>query len=69
VLIHGDPHHDDILHAGDRYLAIDPTPMLGDPEFGVLLFIRNTVAEGHAISRERTEGWLAGFPEALGGLL
>jgi Aminoglycoside/hydroxyurea antibiotic resistance kinase len=54
-------HQHNILDAGDRYLAIDPKPMLGEPEFDVPPFVWNPVDEGHAISRERTERRLAAF--------
>ena len=33
--MHGDFHHQNILDAGDRYVAIDPQPFLGEPEFDV----------------------------------
>jgi streptomycin 6-kinase len=64
VLIHGDLHHHNILDAGDRYLAIDPKPMLGEPEFDVPPFLWNPVDEGQVISRERTERRLAAFAAA-----
>ena len=35
TLVHGDFHHQNILDAGDRYVAIDPQPFLGEPEFDV----------------------------------
>jgi len=33
TLVHGDFHHHNILDAGGRHLAIDPKPMLGEPEY------------------------------------
>ena len=35
TLVHGDFHHQNILDAGGRYVAIDPQPFLGEPEFDV----------------------------------
>jgi streptomycin 6-kinase len=64
VLIHGDLHHHNILDAGDRHLAIDPKPMLGEPEFDVPPFLWNPVDDGRAISGERTERRLAAFAAA-----
>ena len=43
VLVHGDLHHHNILDAGDRHLAIDPKPMLGEPEFDVPPFLWNPI--------------------------
>ena len=34
-LVHGDFHHQNILDAGGRHVAIDPQPFLGEPEFDV----------------------------------
>jgi streptomycin 6-kinase len=42
VLLHGDLHHENILHAGnDRWLAIDPKGAAGDPAFEVGTFLHN----------------------------
>lgn len=41
TLVHGDFHHHNILDAGDRHLAIDPQPFLGEPEFDVPPFLWN----------------------------
>jgi streptomycin 6-kinase len=41
TLIHGDLHHHNILDAGGRFVAIDPKPMLGEPEFDVPSFLWN----------------------------
>lgn len=32
-VLHGDLHHDNVLRAGDRWLAIDPHGKVGDPGF------------------------------------
>ena len=41
TLVHGDFHHHNILASGSRYVAIDPKPMLGEPEFDVASFLWN----------------------------
>ena len=63
VLVHGDFHHHNILDAGrGRYLAIDPKPMLGEPEFDVPPFLWNPL--GSRITRESAERRLAVFAAA-----
>ena len=37
VLVHGDFHHHNILASARGHLAIDPKPMLGEPEYDVAL--------------------------------
>ena len=44
TLIHGDFHHHNILRHGDRYVAIDPKAMLGDPEYDIPSFLRNPLS-------------------------
>lgn len=43
VLLHGDLHHLNILSNGDRWVAIDPKGILGDPAFELVAFMRNPV--------------------------
>ncbi len=62
TLIHGDFHHHNILAHGDRYVAIDPKPMLGEPEFDVASFLWNPL--GHRMTLERTERRLSAFADA-----
>ncbi len=63
TLIHGDLHHHNILDAGDgRYVAIDPKPMCGDPEFDVAPFLWNPI--GNLMSRKSAESWLEAFEKA-----
>ena len=62
VLIHGDLHHHNILDAGDRYLAIDPKPMLGEPEYDVPSFLWNPI--GSRMTVAATERRLAAFAGA-----
>lgn len=46
TLVHGDFHHHNVLDAGDRFVAIDPKPMLGEPEFDVPPFLWNPLGSG-----------------------
>jgi streptomycin 6-kinase len=62
TLVHGDLHHHNILNAGTRYVAIDPKPMLGEPEFDVPPFLWNPM--GSQMTREETERRLTAFSEA-----
>ncbi len=62
TLVHGDLHHHNILAAGERHLAIDPKPMLGEPEFDVPSFLWNPL--GSRLDPERTEARLAAFAAA-----
>jgi streptomycin 6-kinase len=41
TLVHGDFHHHNILASARGHLAIDPKPMLGEPEFDVPPFLWN----------------------------
>jgi streptomycin 6-kinase len=62
TLIHGDLHHHNILDAGGRYVAIDPKPMLGEPEFDVPSFLWNPL--GSRMTAKTTERRLAAFAAA-----
>lgn len=62
TLVHGDFHHHNILDAGSRYLAIDPKPMLGEPEFDVPPFLWNPL--GSRMTQAETERRLAAFADA-----
>jgi streptomycin 6-kinase len=62
TLVHGDFHHHNILRAGAGYVAIDPKPMLGEPEFDVPSFLWNPL--GHRMTLEVTERRLAAFAAA-----
>lgn len=62
TLIHGDFHHHNLVQDGDSYVAIDPKPMLGDPEFDVPSFLWNPIRS--SMTRERTEKRLATFASA-----
>lgn len=41
VLLHGDLHHTNILLNNNKWVAIDPKGIIGDPAFDVVAFIRN----------------------------
>ncbi len=62
TLVHGDLHHHNIVDAGGRYAAIDPKPMLGEPEFDVPPFLWNPLSS--TMTLERTERRLEAFAAA-----
>ncbi len=62
TLVHGDFHHHNILDAGGRHLAIDPKPMLGEPEYDVPSFLWNPLP--YRMRRDVTERRLAAFAAA-----
>lgn len=41
VLVHGDFHHHNLLRHADRWLAIDPKPLIAEPEFDVATLLWN----------------------------
>jgi len=43
VLVHGDYHHHNLLRQGERWLAIDPKPLLAEPEFDVVTLLWNPI--------------------------
>jgi len=62
TLLHGDFHHHNLLQDGARWVAIDPKPIAGEPEFDVATFLWNPI--GSVSSRERTERRIAAFVAA-----
>src|SRR4029453_3381630 len=64
-LVHGDFHHQNILDAGDRYVAIDPQPFLGEPEFDVPPWLWNPLPI--RLRLDLLERRLAAFVAAGGG--
>ena len=62
TLVHGDFHHHNLLSHGDRWVVIDPKPMVGEPEFDVPTFLWNPI--GHLPTRESVEVWISAFAEA-----
>jgi streptomycin 6-kinase len=41
VLVHGDYHHHNLLRHAERWLAIDPKPLVAEPEFDVVTLLWN----------------------------
>jgi len=41
VLLHGDLHHHNLLRGFDRWVAVDPKPLIGEREFDVAAFLWN----------------------------
>lgn len=59
TLVHGDFHHHNILEADGRFLAIDPKPMLGEPEYDVPSFLWNPLP--YRMRPDVTEQRIAAF--------
>jgi streptomycin 6-kinase len=62
TLLHGDFHHHNVLASDRGHLAIDPKPMLGEPEFDVATFLWNPLP--YRMRRNVTERRLAAFAAA-----
>jgi streptomycin 6-kinase len=62
TLIHGDFHHHNILGSQRGHVAIDPKPMLGEPEFDVPSFLWNPIP--YRMKADVTERRLAAFAAA-----
>jgi streptomycin 6-kinase len=62
TLVHGDFHHHNLLAAGTRYVAIDPKPMLGEPEYDIASFLWNPLS--YTMRLDVTERRLATFARA-----
>jgi streptomycin 6-kinase len=62
TLVHGDFHHHNILQSARGALAIDPKPMLGEPEYDVPSFLWNPLS--YRMRRDVTERRLAAFAAA-----
>lgn len=62
TLVHGDFQHHNILARGDGWAAIDPKPMLGEPEFDVPPFLWNPLP--CRLRVEHLESRLAAFVAA-----
>jgi streptomycin 6-kinase len=62
TLVHGDLHHHNILRDGDRWVAIDPKPMYGEPEFDIATLMWNPV--GHVATPSSVEHCLEVFASA-----
>lgn len=68
VLLHGDLHHDNILHDDVRgWIAIDPKGYVGEPAYEAGAWLRNPMQNIHAFaSREMIERRAAVMVEELG---
>jgi streptomycin 6-kinase len=64
VVIHADLHHHNILRRGREWVAIDPKPMVGEPEYDIPPFLWNPL--GFIPSRAQTERRIRAFAD--GGL-
>jgi len=62
VLVHGDLHHHNLLRHDGRWIAIDPKPMLGEPEYDVVTLLWNPI--GHVPDRASVERRIALFTSA-----
>ena len=62
TLVHGDFHHHNLLASGRGYVAIDPKPMLGEPEYDVASFLWNPLS--YRMRLDVTERRLAVFAAA-----
>ena len=61
-VVHTDLHHYNLLRRGDDWVAIDPKPYLGEPEFDVISFLANPSATEPTL--ERTERRIRAFADA-----
>jgi streptomycin 6-kinase len=62
TLVHADFHHHNLLRRADEWVAIDPKPHVGEPEFDVPAFLWNPL--GARSTRERTERRIRAFADA-----
>jgi streptomycin 6-kinase len=62
-VVHGDFHHHNLVRHGERYVAIDPKPYLGEREFDVPTFLWNP-NDNLLGDRQQTEGRIAAFVDA-----
>jgi streptomycin 6-kinase len=64
TLVHGDFHHHNLLRHGERWVVIDPKPMVGEPEFDAPTFMWNPI--GKRPTKSYVNKWVRAF--AAGGL-
>ena len=62
TLVHGDFHHHNVLRSGRGWLAIDPKPMRGEPEYDVASFLWNPLPARLRV--EHLEARIAAFAAA-----
>jgi streptomycin 6-kinase len=63
TLLHGDYHHYNVLRSRDGYVAIDPKPLVGEPEFDVAPFLWNPIHQLPS-TVERTRRRISAFAAA-----
>lgn len=61
-LLHGDFHHHNILRHGERWVAIDPKPWLGEREYDVYAWLHNPLH--WSMTRDEAERRIAEFVAA-----
>ena len=61
-LAHTDLHHYNLLRRGDEWIAIDPKPYIGEPEFDIISFLANPSTAEPTL--ERTERRIRAFADA-----
>jgi streptomycin 6-kinase len=67
MLLHGDFHHYNILSSGERWMAIDPKGIIGEPEFDLAPFLENEIDPKDPVAmRKITEKRITIFCEMLG---
>lgn len=65
-LLHGDLHHDNVLHSPRGWLAIDPQPVIGDPAYDLANLFSNPLERPEMVLAPGRAPWLAGtLAEAL----
>ena len=62
TLVHGDFHHHNMLRSERGHLAIDPKPMLGEPEYDIASFLWNPLS--YRMRLDVTERRLRAFAAA-----
>jgi streptomycin 6-kinase len=62
VLVHGDYHHHNLLRHAGRWLAIDPKPLIAEPEFDVVTLLWNPLQA--IVTREVVERRIRQFAAA-----
>jgi streptomycin 6-kinase len=67
VLLHGDLHHDNILHNGNDWVAIDPKGVIGEPAYELAAFIRNPIPE--LLTHDNVQNVIHNRVTRLAGLL
>ncbi len=62
-MLHGDFHHHNLIQRGDEWVAIDPQPVSGEPEFDIPTLFWNPIG-GRMPTRESIERTIAVFAAA-----